>query len=181
MCVCVWGGGVGGWPDTWACTCTCARIALLIQHATCMHHIVTSFLTPMAPPYFSTLSHKWHNFREKRLNIKYVFLFFLEIVCKTFLILRRIWRDIAVSVKRCYVKYRYSCRIFMKKNSLDRFSKKSQIPNFFKFSSSIRMDRQTGQTDGHDEANSLFFLQCGEHASKRNGLVDQHPCWRHML
>ena len=68
-------------------------------------------------------------------------------MCKTFLILRRIWRDVAVSVKRSYVKYRYSCRIFMKKNSLDRFSKKSQIPNFFKFSScSIRMDRRTDMT-----------------------------------
>ena len=34
------------------------HVALLIQHVTRMRHIVTSFVPPMAPPYFSTLSHK---------------------------------------------------------------------------------------------------------------------------
>ena len=40
-------------------------VALLIQHATRMRHVVTSFVAPLAPPYFSTLSHKRHDFPEK--------------------------------------------------------------------------------------------------------------------
>ena len=51
------------------CVCVCARarvyVALLIQHATRMCHIVTSLLAPLAVPYFSTLSHTRHDFRKK--------------------------------------------------------------------------------------------------------------------
>jgi hypothetical protein len=38
------------------------RVALLIQHAARMRHVETSFVAPLATPYFSTLSHKWHDF-----------------------------------------------------------------------------------------------------------------------
>jgi hypothetical protein len=31
-----------------------------------MRHIVTSFVAPVAAPHFSALSHKRHDFREKR-------------------------------------------------------------------------------------------------------------------
>jgi hypothetical protein len=60
-------------PGACSCTCVCVHIALLIQHATRMHHIVTSFVAPVAPPNLSTLSHKRHDFRKKLLNIKCVF------------------------------------------------------------------------------------------------------------
>ena len=40
------------------------RVALLTQHATRWRHIVTSFVVPLAPPYFST-SYKRHDFRKK--------------------------------------------------------------------------------------------------------------------
>ena len=54
----------------------CARVALLIQHATRMRHIVTSFVAPLAAPYFSTLSHTRHDFRGKGTEHKmYVFVF----------------------------------------------------------------------------------------------------------
>jgi hypothetical protein len=33
------------------------HVALLVQHETRMRHIVTSFMAPLVPPYFSTLSH----------------------------------------------------------------------------------------------------------------------------
>ena len=49
----------------WACACACVHVALLIQHATRMRHIVTSFVAPQSPPHFSTLSHKWHDLRKK--------------------------------------------------------------------------------------------------------------------
>ena len=62
------------------CVCVCARarvyVALLIQHATRMCHIVTSFVAPLAPPYFSTLSHKRHDFREKVIEHKMCVLIF---------------------------------------------------------------------------------------------------------
>ena len=46
--------------------CLCVRVSLPIHHATCMCHIVTSFVAPLAPPYFSILSHKRHDFRKNR-------------------------------------------------------------------------------------------------------------------
>ena len=41
------------------------RVVLLIQHATHMRHIMTSFVAPLTPLYFST-SHKRHDFRKKK-------------------------------------------------------------------------------------------------------------------
>jgi hypothetical protein len=43
-------------PGASACAWACVHVALLIQHATRMRHIVTSFVAPLAPPYFSTLT-----------------------------------------------------------------------------------------------------------------------------
>ena len=44
--------------------CVCVR--LVIQHAQYMRRIVLSSVTSLAPPYFSTLCHKRHDFREKK-------------------------------------------------------------------------------------------------------------------
>jgi hypothetical protein len=52
-------------------------VALLIQHATRMRHIVTSVVPPLASPHFSLLSHKRHDSWKKLLDIKCVFLYFL--------------------------------------------------------------------------------------------------------
>jgi hypothetical protein len=39
-------------------------------------HIVTSFVAPLAEPYFSTLSHKRRNFRRKTIEHKMCILIF---------------------------------------------------------------------------------------------------------
>jgi hypothetical protein len=65
-----------GYPGAWACACAYVHVALLIQHATLMRHIVTSFVAPPAPPYFSTLSHKWCDFRKNVIYYKMCVLIF---------------------------------------------------------------------------------------------------------
>jgi hypothetical protein len=52
-------------PGAWMCACACVQVALLSQHATRMYHTATSFVAPVAPPLFSSLFHKWNNFRKK--------------------------------------------------------------------------------------------------------------------
>ena len=59
-----------GCPVAWVCTCACVHVAFLIQHATHMRRIVTSFVAPQTPPPFSTSSHKRRDFREKMVENK---------------------------------------------------------------------------------------------------------------
>ena len=51
-----------------ALACACARVALLIQHATRMRHIVIA--ASLAPSHFSTLSHKRRDFRRNVMGHK---------------------------------------------------------------------------------------------------------------
>ena len=82
--------------------------------------------------YFSTSSHKRHDFRKKKKNMEYevCVLIFCTTLTETFLILRRILRHIFINVQRS------SCRVpvimdrfYWNSNILDRFSKNIQISN----------------------------------------------------
>jgi hypothetical protein len=53
-----------------ACLRACLRATLLIQRAKSDIHIVTSLETPLAPTYFSALSHERHDFRERGIEHK---------------------------------------------------------------------------------------------------------------
>ena len=79
VCLCA-----GAWARAFSCT----RVALLVQYAKRMHHFVSC--VPSNSTNFSTLSHKWYDLRKKLLNLKYVFLFSLQLSSKTILILRGI-------------------------------------------------------------------------------------------
>ena len=63
----------------------CMLVALIIQHAMRMLHIVSCGLTRLQ--YFSTLSHKRQDFQQKKLlKTKYVLSFPLQLLSETFLI-----------------------------------------------------------------------------------------------
>ena len=77
----------------WVCACI---LALVTRHANRIflcRIIILSSVTCLTVPYFSTLSHKWQDFRQK-LKIKCDFT--LQIVSTTFIVLRIILRDIHV-------------------------------------------------------------------------------------
>jgi hypothetical protein len=59
-----------------------------------MRPVTLSFVASLALPYFSTLSHKQHDvWKKKRLNIKRVFWFSLQILSETFPILKKTQRS----------------------------------------------------------------------------------------
>jgi len=69
-------------------------MALVIQHTKRMRRIILSPVASLSLQYFSTLSHKRHDFRRELLNIKCVVALSLELSFETFLIVRRTERDI---------------------------------------------------------------------------------------
>ena len=102
--------------------CECVFAALGIQHAMRMRILSTAACSALQ--YFSTLSHKHHNFRKKKIisywTQKCVLWFPLQRLSEAFLIVRRNMRDI---IKNVY--WSYSCPIWMKLEfSLQVFRKK---------------------------------------------------------
>jgi hypothetical protein len=81
-------------------------VALVVQHAKRMRSVLLSSAASLAPPDFSTLSHKRHDFRDKVIWHKMCVLSFSADLSGTFFILRRIQRDIIINICRFYVQYR---------------------------------------------------------------------------
>jgi hypothetical protein len=67
----------------------CVPVVLVIWHAKHMHHIILSPVVCLAVPYFSTLSHKWHEVIEHKMYI---------LIFSTYLILPRIQWGIFINV-----------------------------------------------------------------------------------
>jgi hypothetical protein len=102
-------------------------------------------------------------FREKKLqNMKCAIWFSVQLLSKSFLILRRTKRDMIRYVfwSSCKVPVNL-VRFKWNLNSLDRFSKNNEISNFMKIcpvgAELFYMDRQMGR---HDEANSCVSQFC---------------------
>jgi hypothetical protein len=94
-------------------------------------------------------------FGKKLSNIKCVFLFSLQLLSETFLILRRIQPNIIINVHSCSCKVPVALvRFWWNFNFQDRFSTNSQISNFMKirpvgaelFHADGRTDSQTNMT-----------------------------------
>ena len=84
----------------------CVFVALGSQHAMRMGCIILSSVACLVAPYFSTLSHKRHNFLARVIEHEICVFIFSDIFCETFLFLRRNRRDITINVHKssCTVK-----------------------------------------------------------------------------
>jgi hypothetical protein len=100
MCVCVCVCVGGGVPERVG-LCMCVRACNLARR---MRHIVTSYVAPLAPAGFSTLSHKRRDFRKQVTEHKMCFNSFYDFFSEIFLILRITKRDIIINVKTCSCK-----------------------------------------------------------------------------
>ena len=75
-----------------------ARVALLMQHAKRMHHVILSPVASLAPPNFSILSHKRNDFRKNVIEHKMCVLIFSTNFIWNFLIVRNIQGDTFLSL-----------------------------------------------------------------------------------
>jgi len=134
--------------------CVCVSLALLILHKKkLMRYIISSSVACLAASYFSTLFYKRHDFRETVVESKMCILFFSTIpVRKTFL-LRRIRRDIFITI---HTSSRKVSVILVSCNGTrilwTDFRKMLIIPNFMKISLvGAELFHVGGRTDIHTE------------------------------
>jgi hypothetical protein len=122
-------------------------VVSVIQHAKRMRRIILPSVACLAVPYFYTLSHKRHDFWKKLLNIKCVFWFSVQLLSETFLILRRIQRDIIINIHRSLRKVPLLLSDFNETWVFSRHSKKSSNIKFNENPSSGSRVVPCGRTD----------------------------------
>ena len=116
------------------------------MHSACA---ILSSVACLPLPYFSTLSHKRHDFPgRKLLNTKCVLWFSIQLLSETFLILRRNERDMIKNVVDINVKCLLFLSVLMKQIFSTYFRKKNQISNFRKMRA-VRAELFHADTHSH--------------------------------
>jgi hypothetical protein len=146
----------------WMCS---VAVAWIVQHAKLMLHLIPSSVAYLAVQYFSTLSHKRHDFQKKNFpNVKCVFIF-STIWAWNIYYFKNIQRDIITNVNTFWCKVPVLLvSILWNLHFLHRFSKNNEISNFVKNPSVGRRfvpygikDDQTGRRYAVD---SVFSSVC---------------------
>ena len=137
----------------------CLSVALVIQHAKHMCHIILSSVAFAALSYSSTSSHKWHIFKTEKLNVKCVFFsktFFWKISHFQKNSARRYHKCTYVFIQSTH----YSCQISMTHYFPQHIFEKHSNVRFHENPFSESQDVPHGHR--HDEANShlLQFCEC---------------------
>ena len=106
------------WKRNKYCKFWCVSVALNIQHAMSMCHIILPSVACSTLQHFSTLCHKWHKIGVGRggqsFNVKFLFWLFKQLLPETFLIIRRTEQDMIINVSVFTWSIRYSCQILTK-------------------------------------------------------------------
>jgi hypothetical protein len=131
----------------------CPYSVLAIQHDKPVRRISLYVLPSVACldlPYFPTYLLNGTNFGKTLLNTKCVFIFCVQPFSETFLILRRIQRNIIINVHRSSCKVTAILVAFSSDlNFLDRVSKNIQKSNFMKTHPlGVELFHADGQADG---------------------------------
>jgi hypothetical protein len=132
-------------------------VALVIQHAKRMRHIILSFVVSLAVRNVFILSPKQHDFWEKLVKTQNMFSLSLRISREKFLILRRIQQDMLITVDRSWCKVPVILvRLQWSFNfSLQVFEESSNI-KFNQNPSSWSRVVTCGQTDGLTDMTKLM-------------------------
>jgi hypothetical protein len=150
VCACVRSCGCGC-PGTWACACARARVPLLIERTSCMRRSLLSFVTSLAPPYFSTLFYKRHDFRKEIIENRISFWISLQFYVKDFSFCEEFSEILSQIRKRLHTKYQFF---------LPGFNKTWIFSTGFRKKHEYQIVVPCGRTDRRDIANSLFSQFC---------------------
>ena len=139
-----------------------------------MRYVIFMSVVSLAVPYFSTFSHKRHDFWGKNIigHKMCVFWFSAQLLCKTFIILKRSQRDTVISVHKSLCQASVILvRFWWKLNFLYRFTKNTQTWNLMKICSvEAKLFHADGRTDKHHYANNRFSGLCNQYCdSLRTG------------
>ena len=130
-----------------------------LHYMTCSY-IILSSVACLTLQYFSTLSHKWHQFWKNFMKMKCMWWFSVHVLSKTFLILRRIQWDIIISVHTSSCNTPVIVRYSSNLNFLDKILKKYSNMKFYENMSSRSLDLLCRWTDIHDKASRCFSQFC---------------------